>query len=53
MIPTQNYSGIGDVWNPFTANFSDNYKEYLKNKKIRKQKAKLTLCLLLSVAYSV
>jgi hypothetical protein len=50
LIPTQNDWGIGETWNPFDADYTEEYKEIMKRDEINGQRSKQTLSMLLSFA---
>ena len=43
LIQTQNDWNIGKIWNPFDANYTEEYQEKLRNKNVTKKNSKQTL----------
>ena len=50
LFPTQNNTDIGYMWNPFTAEFSEEYLQKLLAEKARKEKARHALSLMIFLA---
>lgn len=53
MFPTDYNTDIGWVWNPFTAEYSDDFVLALKEKRASKARAKITLGLMIGLASSL
>ena len=50
LFPTDNNTEIGWIWNPFTANISEEFELAIKERNLRKKKSKIALNLMFSMA---
>jgi hypothetical protein len=48
LIPTQNDWNIGKIWNPFDADYTEEFKKEMKEDKIKRKRIKQTLSVLFS-----
>jgi hypothetical protein len=46
LFPTENDSQLGKIWNPFAADFTEEFKKELKENENKKRRAKMTLLML-------
>lgn len=50
LFPTDNNTEIGWIWNPFTANISEEFELAIKERNLRKKKSKIALNLMFATA---
>jgi len=50
LFPTDNNTEIGWIWNPFTADYSEEYKLAVQERNLRKKNARIALNLMFSLA---
>lgn len=48
LIQTQNDWNIGRIWNPFDADYTEEYKEEMRKDEIKKKRSRQTLAMLFS-----
>lgn len=48
LFQTQNDWNIGNIWNPFTSDHTEEFKEEIRKDEIKKKRSKQTLSILLS-----
>lgn len=53
LFPTENDSQLGKIWNPFTANFTEEFKKELKENENKKRRAKMTLLMLAALGQTL
>lgn len=53
LFPTDNNIDIGWIWNPFTADYSDEFVLALKEKRASNARARMTLGLMIGLASSL
>jgi len=52
MFFTQNDTGLGYIWNPFTTEYTEEHKAWLLKKENDEKKAKVSLSILAALATS-
>lgn len=53
LFPTENDSQLGKIWNPFAADFTEEFKKELKENENKKRRAKMTLLMLTALGQTL
>lgn len=53
LFPTDNDSELGKIWNPFTADFTEEFKKELKENENKKRRAKMTILMLTALGQTL
>ena len=53
LFPTENDSQLGKIWNPFTADYSEEFKKELKENENKKRRAKMALLMLTALGQTL